>query len=191
MNKALLALIIFSILFPTLGWSHGSHGSGFVAGLTHPIFGLDHAFAIFGLGIMSHYLKPTSWYFYPLAFIAPMVVAGYIGIDQEGIVFVEKIIALSVVVIGLGLALLKPKSNLAIYLAIALFGAFHGFAHGTEMPEGTTALQYIPGFLVGALLLSIVGLAVGKMIDRTVNSLRYYVLLGGFIAGAGFIILIS
>jgi len=191
MKKSTFAVVILALILPQFAIAHGAHGNGFIAGFTHPIFGLDHAFTIFGIGVLSYYLDPKKWYLYPLAFIAPMVIGGLLGIGQLGSVIVEKFISASVVLTGLSIALLKQKSHPMIFVILAIFGALHGFAHGTEIPEETTALQYVSGFFVGAAVLSVVGLVLSRVIDETVNSLRYYVLIGGMIAGAGCMILLS
>ncbi len=191
MKKSTITAIIAVIFFPHICFAHGAHGGGFFAGFTHTIYGLDHALTILGLGIISYYFDSKRWYLYPIAFIIPMVIGGVLGTGQVGSIFAEKIIASSVILIGLSLALLKPKRYNLLFVAVALIGAVHGFAHGTEMPEGSIAIHYIPGFLLGAILLSGIGIVLSKVIAKTVNSLRYYVLLGGFIAGAGFIILHS
>ena len=41
-----LITLTFSIFVPTMLLAHGSHGSGVMAGFTHPILGVDHNVAI-------------------------------------------------------------------------------------------------------------------------------------------------
>jgi len=46
MKKTFAFLIM---LLPLSLFAHGGHGSGFMAGFTHPIFGLDHNIALITL----------------------------------------------------------------------------------------------------------------------------------------------
>ena len=42
MRKVIFPLL-FGSFFPSLGYAHeAGHGGGFMAGLSHPVFGLDH-----------------------------------------------------------------------------------------------------------------------------------------------------
>jgi urease accessory protein len=44
---------------------------------------------------------------------------------------------------------------------VGLFGIFHGYAHGTELPAGQSALLYSMGFVMATGCLHGVGIAVG------------------------------
>jgi len=186
--KKYLSLLL--LLLPTIAFAHGVHGSGFMAGFTHPIFGIDHNVVLLGAGFLGYLLNQKQWYLYPLAFILLMAIGGFLGIGQEATVAIEKFIAFSAVLIGLAIGF-RFQFNLLIGLGMmTLFGFAHGFAHGAEMPEDTTAFQYISGFVIGAALLALIGWGIGQLIHRQSNTQRWVTFLGGILAGAGLIFLI-
>lgn len=171
-------------------FAHGSHGGGFMAGFTHPILGIDHNVVLLGTGLLGYLLNQKQWYFYPLAFILLMAIGGFLGIGQEATVAIEKFIAFSAVFVGLAIGFRFQFNNIIGLGLIALFGLAHGFAHGAEMPDDTTPLQYISGFVIGAALLALLGWGVGRLVNRQSNTQRLITFLGGILAGAGMIFLI-
>jgi urease accessory protein len=159
LEKTLSTVLLFSL--PSLLLAHGSHGNGVVAGFTHPIFGLDHLFAILSIGILSYFSDTRKWYLYLLGFLVPMIVGGLLGIGNEATFTIEKIIALSVFVFG---ALISARVNLSIGIGVLLFGIFgfvHGYAHGAQMPPDNTALKYISGYAIGTILVGTLGMFIG------------------------------
>nr|WP_231605166.1 HupE/UreJ family protein [Synechococcus sp. CBW1006] len=62
-------------LVPMSVWAHAdAHpGGGFVAGLLHPISGLDHVVAMVAVGLWGAVLGPPALWVLPVAF--PMVMA--------------------------------------------------------------------------------------------------------------------
>lgn len=183
-------IALFLLFLPISLWAHGGHGSGFMAGFTHPIFGIDHNIALLGTGILGYLLDQKRWYIYPLVFIGLMVIGGFVGIGKEATLLIEKFIALSVVLIGLVIGLRLNLGKLGIPLLLASFGFAHGFAHGAEMPEDTTTFQYISGFAIGAILLAVIGWLLSLFANNQNSSDRLYTLLGGVILGAGLMLLL-
>ena len=180
------------LLIPSLSYAHGGHGSGFIEGFTHPIFGVDHFLTIIGIAILAYTLDPKKWYKFIGVFIIMMIIGGIIGIGKEASPAIEKIIAISVLAIGVGILFLPlTKSTLAILSIIAIIGFFHGYAHGVEMSETNTIYKYVPGYSVGAILLSSVGWQISKYSSDTSNPIGIYRFIGGLIAGAGIIIVIG
>jgi len=171
--------------------AHGSHGSGIMAGFTHPIFGLDHAIAILGTGFLGYLLKDTKWYLVFLPFIIAMIIGGFLGINQDATLVIEKVIALSVLIIGLFSLFYKQINIIVILISLAIFGFFHGFAHGAEMPATTTSLQYISGYSLGALLMNVIGMLIGRGIASQNNLERNFYFVSGILAGCGIMILLA
>jgi urease accessory protein len=67
------------------------------------------------------------------------------------------------VVLG-GAVMLEARPPLPIVMAIvAFFAIFHGYAHGTELPEGENALLYSLGFVMATGFLHLVGIAIGEV----------------------------
>ena len=170
--------------------AHGSHGHGIMAGFTHPIFGIDHNVAILGSGILGYIVDQKKWYLASLAFILAMIVGGFLGLDQEATFFIEKVIASSVVVIGLFIALQQRLNLLLMIVILFIFGGFHGYAHGAEMSETNSAFKYIPGFTLGALLLAAIGIFTGRTAHEKSTNESLINLLSGIIMGCGIMMLL-
>lgn len=179
------------IALPTFAFAHGSHGSGIMAGLTHPIFGLDHNFAILGTGILAYLLDKKRWFYYVLAFLGAMIIGGMLGIGEEATFLIEKIIAFSVLAIGLLIAFrVKLNFFLALFI-LGIFGYFHGFAHGAEMAIDNTALKYISGFSIGTVFLASIGMLLAMLMSKINLKQSYiYALGGGAISCIGIFFLI-
>ena len=47
--------------------------------------------------------------------------------------------------------------------AVAFFGIFHGYAHGTEMPAVAEPVRYAGGFLTGTAGLHVLGIIIGDI----------------------------
>jgi len=168
---------------------HGSHGSGIVAGLSHPIFGTDHLMAIFAMALYTKInFRDRAW---PIifSFVAAMVIGGIIGINAQAFAIEEPIIMGSVIAYGalVGLGIKIPQK---VYIGLGVvIGFFHGHAHGVEMPDSTTPIQYVPGFAIGALIISAFGEYVGRHIGS--DNVKTAHFIGGLIAGAGTIALFA
>ena len=154
---ALLALV------PAAAWAHDESGqaAGFIAGLSHPVSGLDHVLAMVAVGLWGAVLGPPAIWVLPVAFPMVMAFGGLMGLLGFPLPGVEIGIAVSAVVLGaLVLAEVRPPLWLAA-LIVAFFAIFHGHAHGRELPEGTSALLYSLGFVVATGLLHAVGILLG------------------------------
>ena len=190
MVQRIFTLLLFLIL-PTIILAHGSHGNGILAGFTHPILGVDHNVAILGAGILGYMFNPKKWYIVPSGFVLAMTLGGFLGIGQEATFWVEKVIAFSVFSIGWMLAL-RSRLNLVFTLTmVIIFGAFHGYAHGAEMDASNSVFKYVPGYTLGAILLSGIGFIIGKLISSKKNSQILSFLVSGIIIGCGLMMLLG
>ncbi|WP_375749280.1 HupE/UreJ family protein [Vibrio sp. HN007] len=158
-NKKLL--ILLSVLsFPAFA-HESAGGNGFYSGLVHPIFGLDHLLAMVSIGILSAQLGGKSIWQLPLTFVLVMALGGVFGMLQLPMLPVEIGIALSVLVLGAGIALDRKLSPVIAMAFAALFAVFHGYAHGLEMPTMATPASYVAGFIIGTASIHIIGVFVG------------------------------
>ena len=144
-----------------------SYGS-FLAGLTHPVLGLDHLLAMISVGIVSVLIGGRAIWTVPGTFVAVMAVGaavGWSGLEVPSIV-VESAIALSVILLGGVIALNARLPLPAAMVSVGFFGFFHGFAHGAEIPDIAAPMQYAPGFLLGTALLHLTGVLIGDIAHR-------------------------
>lgn len=134
---------------------------GFGYGFSHPFGGLDHLLAMVAVGLVAARLGGRALWLVPGSFAAMMAVGGMLGIAGFDLPLVELGIALSVIVLGLLVALQSP---LPIALAMGLagfFALFHGHAHGAEMPADAPGLGYALGFMLATAILHAIGIATG------------------------------
>ena len=179
-----LCLILAETAFAHEGHEHGD-GAGFLAGLFHPVLGIDHLLAMLSVGILSAQIGGRAIWQVPAAFVAIMIVGGVLGMQEIGIPMVETGIALSVVVLGLALS---ADRLVPVWLAIAsvgVFGTFHGHAHGTEMPLIADPWIYALGFVLGTSIIHIAGVFIGFGFKRLQKGPGLLRATGLGIAGVG------
>jgi len=184
---AATALAGLSIASPALAHTGIGGTTGFAAGVAHPLGGLDHVPAMFGVGLFAWMLKGRALWLVPAAFVAMMAVGGALGVFHVPVPMVELGIALSIVVIG-ALVALGRSMPVAMAMAIAgVFAIFHGHAHGTEMLGTVSGLTYGAGFVAATALLHGLGILAGFGIATASAShgLRVARVGGGVMALAG------
>ena len=157
--------LIAAALAPAIAFAHEETGqaAGFLAGLLHPVTGVDHVLAMISVGLWGAVLGPPAIWVLPVAFPLIMALGGLMGLLGIPLPGVEIGIALSAIVLGtMVLAEARPPLWLAA-LIVAVFAVFHGHAHGRELPEGTSALLYSLGFVIATGLLHAVGILLGAV----------------------------
>jgi urease accessory protein len=157
-----LALLLTAAASPAL--AHTGHGSvdGFAHGLMHPLTGLDHILAMVAVGLWAGLVGGKARIAYPVAFVGTMALAGIWGMSGGALPGVEIGIAMSVVMLGLAIAFNLSPPLAAGTLACGLFAVFHGFAHGAELPENASGINYALGFVVATVALHGVGLVLAS-----------------------------
>ena len=137
--------------------------TGFLTGFLHPISGLDHVLAMVAVGLWGAQLGAPAIWVLPVAF--PLVMAfggmlGFIGVPLPGI---ELGIAASAVMLG-AVVMFEFRPRLIVAAAlVAFFAIFHGYAHGTELPAGQSAMLYSVGFVIATGCLHAVGIGIGTV----------------------------
>ncbi|MBI5132784.1 MAG: HupE/UreJ family protein [Rhodopseudomonas palustris] len=178
------ALASFTLCVPGLAEAHtGVHlvaADGAAAGFAHPFLGADHLLAMVAVGLWAASLGGRARWLVPASFVALMTLGAALGADGVALPAVEPMVALSVIALGALVALSLRVPTIAAAALVALFGLFHGAAHGAEMPALASPLAYGLGFIAATALLHGVGLALGGL--RAHAPLR---LAGGAIAAAG------
>jgi urease accessory protein len=156
-------------MLPVAASAHVGVGDthGFVHGFSHPLGGIDHMLTMVAVGVFAAHLGGRALWLVPLSFVAVMALAGLVGMAGIGVPFVELGIGLSIVVLGLVVALqLNPPTVVAMAL-VGFFAIFHGHAHGAEMPETASGLAYAAGFVGATALLHAIGIGLGLAAGKT------------------------
>lgn len=165
--RRLLALALSAA--PMLALAHGGHAGeaqghehGLLAGLTHPLTGLDHLGAMLAVGLWSALAqRGRAMLAAPLAFAALLLLGALAGglMSAAGLSLpgVEPLVAASVLVLGLLAAArwqLAPAASAAL---VGAFAIFHGLAHGSELQGGAA----LAGMVLATAGLHGLGLALG------------------------------
>ena len=158
---------------------------GFVLGILHPVQGPDHLLAMLSVGILSAQMGGTAIWKVPATFVTVMIVGGVTGLIGIQVSGIEAGIAISVLVLGLALLMETRLPTTWAMLFVAVFGFFHGYAHGSEMPGVAEPLWYSLGFAVSTAVIHLVGLFVGFLFTRTRIGKNLLRLAGMLIAGTG------
>lgn len=163
-----LLTALAAVLTPGSTWAHVGMDStsGFSHGFLHPIGGLDHVLAMVAVGMFAANLGGRALWAVPATFVAIMAVGGFLGIEHVGLPYVEIGVGLSVVILGLVVALQVHWPVAAAMTLVGVFAVFHGHAHGSEMPLDASGASYAAGFMIATALLHVVGIAIGIGLQR-------------------------
>ncbi|MGE0724613.1 MAG: HupE/UreJ family protein [Alphaproteobacteria bacterium] len=168
---------------------HDEAGS-FLAGLFHPVGGIDHVLAMVAVGFLAGRLGGRTIWTLPAAFVAAMSAGALFAFVGGGLAHVEAAIALSVVVLGLMMAADRRWPTVAASLLIAAFGLFHGYAHGAEAPDGGSLAGYGAGFMLSTVALHVAGIAAALVASRVLAAGPLAARIGGaMIAASGLVLL--
>ncbi len=150
-------------LWPALALAHaeGGRAEGFLAGLHHPVSGLDHVLAMVSVGLWGAQLGAPAVWLLPVTFPMVMAFGGFLGLVGVPLPGVEVAIALSAVLLGLAVAREARPPLWAAAALVGTFAVFHGHAHGTELPPGQSGLLYSLGFVMATGCLHLCGIAIG------------------------------
>lgn len=181
---AFVALLVFA---PVAALAHPGHdGAGGLAhGFTHPFTGIDHVLAMLAVGVLAAQYGGRALWLMPMSFLVAMGAAGAIGMAGIPLQIVEVGIGLSVVVLGLMIAFQIKAPTLVATVAVGFFALFHGYAHGSELPNGQAGLSFAAGFLVATALLLGAGVGLGLLLQRRTLRRRLFQAGGGAMALAG------
>ena len=164
--KKILATLTL-LLSPALAFAHPGHGdNGLLAGIGHPIGGLDHLLAMLAVGLWAAQQQGAARWALPCTFVGTMLLGGVLGFEGLNLPALESGIAASVLALGLAVALaVRPPLGLAMF-ATAMFALFHGVAHGLELPEMSSPWTYAAGFVMATAVLHAAGYALVRVLPR-------------------------
>jgi urease accessory protein len=162
----------------------GGEAVGLLSGLKHPVSGLDHVVAMIAVGLWGAQLGAPAIWVLPIAFPMVMALGGMLGLLGLHLPGMEMGIAASAILLG-GVVLIELRPPLAVAAAlVGFFAIFHGYAHGSELAGGESALLYSIGFVIATGCLHGVGITIG-VVHRWQWGQRAVRVAGAAIAGAG------
>src|SRR5262249_23212065 len=100
--------------------------------------------------------------------------------------------ALSVIVLGIGIATVKHSTNAWPVMAVVmLFGSLHGHAHGLELPRSADPVYYAAGFVMSTAAIHLLGVGIGHWFTSRAAFLGFLRHTGSAMAGMGLMILLE
>lgn len=169
---------------PALAHESESLQLGLAGGFMHPLAGPDHLLAMVAVGIWGAFLGRPLVYLLPTIFPTVMAIGGVAAMAGFSLPPVEIGIALSVLLLGAAILLAYRAPVWLATSVVGIFGLFHGYAHGLELPSMANPISFSLGFVLSTGLLHLCGIALGLLrgVQGGTLALRG---VGGLIALAG------
>jgi urease accessory protein len=160
---------------------------GFGNGFAHPLHGLDHILVMVTVGLWAAQLGGRARWLVPASFVGVMAFGGALAMAGLHVPYTEEGILLSVLVLGVLVAVAARFPLAASMAIVGVFAFFHGHSHGMEMPANAIGYAYGAGFMLTTVILHAVGIGLAY----TVQSVRLPVVrwAGAAIAVAGICLL--
>jgi urease accessory protein len=149
-------------------YAHVGVGStaSLVAGLAHPLTGIDHVTVMVAVGMWAALKGGRALWVWPATFVGVMVIGGALGMLHVRLPYVEPVILASVVALGILVALAIDLPVWAGALVIGAFAVFHGHAHGSEVAETLSGAEYMAGFAIATACLHALGIGLALLMNR-------------------------
>jgi urease accessory protein len=162
------ALAIGLTLIPQTAAAHIIQGAqgGFGSGFEHPLTGPDHFLAMFAVGLWGAQMGGRQVWTLPVTFPLIMVIGGIAGMIGLPLHAVEIGIALSIMALGLAIALAWRPAEWVALILIAYFALCHGYAHGAELPLAADPADYAIGFVLATGMIHLFGIGVGLGLNK-------------------------
>jgi urease accessory protein len=158
---------------------------GLASGVAHPVIGVDHFAFILAVGVLAA-IAGARWLL-PLAFVGGTLAGCFFALTGVEFAATEWLILLSVLALGLFLALGHKRFGPLEAGLIAVAGLFHGMAYagGIIGAETGPLFAYLLGFaaIQAAIALGVMVL-VRALIDASARPMAARV-LGGVVLGIG------
>lgn len=165
-QQLITALCTLAVPLTAAAHTFGTHGAGFMQGIMHPLSGLDHLLAMLAVGLWASQLGGRALWAVPLAFVGAMVVGGVLGMTGYALPFTETAIVLSVLTLGLMISFAARVPTVVGMLLVGGFALFHGHAHGMELPQAASEVDYALGFVITTSALHVAGILSGLGLSR-------------------------
>jgi urease accessory protein len=157
---------------------------GFLSGLGHPVIGLDHlAFLVaVGIAVGAGGLNLLM----PVAFVVAMALGVLLHVQAVALPGAEVIVAVSVLLAGILLALGRPLPVLAWGVLFVVAGLFHGYSLGESIygADRSALGAYLIGLVAIQSALTVGVAIVARRFDTRLASLAPR-LVGALILGIG------
>lgn len=136
------------------------HSAALMAGLRHPLLGLDHWMMALAFGWLAAALRSSKA---GLAAAALFAAGGFIG--AQGIVLpgMDHSFAVAALIVGFALALQRKIPLIAASSFLAAAALVSGNAHGIAWPIESASISYLAGLMVTSLALALIGFTAQRL----------------------------
>jgi urease accessory protein len=171
MRYAGAAFALAFCLLPAPAAAHIIQGAqgGFGSGFAHPLSGPDHFLAMFAVGLWGAQMGGRPVWTLPVTFPMIMVAGGIMGMIGIPLPGIKIGIALSILALGLAIALAWRPAEWVALVLIAYFALCHGHAHGVELPLSADPADYAIGFVLATGMIHLFGIGVGLGLNKPVG----------------------
>jgi urease accessory protein len=161
---------VTALLALTAGPAFAHVGAGstasFVAGIAHPLTGIDHVTAMVAVGLWAALNGKRALWVWPATFVGVMLIGSALGMLHVQLPYVEPVVLASAVTLGILVALAIDLPAWAGALVIGAFAVFHGYAHGSEATETASGAEYMAGFAMATASLHAIGIGFALLMNR-------------------------
>lgn len=182
----ILILVSGVYVIPQAAFAHIIQGAqgGFGSGFEHPLTGADHFLAMFAVGLWGAQMGGRSVWTLPVTFPLIMVIGGVAGMAGIPLPGIEIGIAISILALGMAIALAWHPTEWVALILIGFFALCHGHAHGAELPLAADPADYAIGFVVATGMIHLFGIGVGLVLNKPMGG-NLARILGGMISLGG------
>ena len=164
---------------------------GFLAGLAHPLIGLDHFAFVVAVGLLA--AGQVRGALLPAGFVIAAMAGTGIHLLKLDLPGAEVAIALSVIAFG-AMLIWQNRPNWYVLASLAaIAGLFHGYAYGEAIvgAQMTPLVAYLLGFTLIQYGVALVAFVVGNALLKTNNQIPSLRLAGLAICSIGVVFLTS
>jgi len=191
MNKLIAStLAVAAAVAAPSAFAHPGHdvASGAMAGLLHPLTGIDHLIALVAAGALFALAPRMARWGGLAALLAALAAGAGIGLAGVKLPGSEWMIALSVLAAGVMLVKSGGTHPALLIGGVAVFALFHGYAHGVETTGSAAA--FVAAFLASSLTIVLVALLAARVfVER--RALRVAAGAGAGMAGLALLLLLA
>jgi len=191
-SRTSVLLVLMGVIFTPLAQAHivTTDTMGLLSGVVHPLTGADHVLAGVAAGIWAAVSGGSRARSVIAAFLCMLSLGAVAGFAGTSLGLVEPVIAMSVITLGVLIALRVSLPGLVAPAILGGFALFHGYAHAAGLPMMAGSAWYLLGLLMATSLLLGSGVVSGRWLVKSESRIPLR-LAGGFVALIGSLLLAS
>lgn len=156
-----------TLLLTAAASAHPGHGAGLLAGLAHPLTGLDHLVTMLAIGLWAALVGGRQFWLIPVTFVCVLLAGAALGVAGVALPAAETLVLASAIAVS-AFAIFRLRLPVAVSLGLAAsFALAHGLVHGAEMPVDASLAAYFAGFAASTIALHAIGMLAGRYLTSS------------------------